>query len=255
MVSYYFQVILLAFIQGVSEFIPVSSSAHLILFSYLSKFNYSSLEVDISMHLGSLLAIIVFFRNDLLNLYNKKSFLYLIIFGSMPIILIGFILYYLEIIYLIRDLKLIAWTTLIFGIVLYISDKKLETSKIEKDLNFKNILTIGVFQTLSLVPGVSRSGIVITASRIFNFNRVDAAKISFFLSIPALSGASLLGLKNISDKNIEINLVIFVSILFSYIFSFLTIKFLIFYLKKFSLKFFVYYRILLAIVLFLIAYN
>ena len=255
MVSYYFQVILLALIQGVSEFIPVSSSAHLILFSYLSKFNYSSLELDISMHLGSLLAIIVYFRNDLLNLYNKKNVLYLIIFGSIPIILVGFILYYLEIIYLIRDLKLIAWTTLIFGIVLYISDKKSETCNFEKDLNFKNILTIGLFQTLSLVPGVSRSGIVITASRIFNFNRVDAAKISFFLSIPALAGASVLGLKDISDKNIEINLVIFISALFSYFFSYLTIKFLIYYLKKFSLKFFVYYRIFLAIVLFLIAYN
>lgn len=255
MVSYYFQVILLAFIQGVSEFIPVSSSAHLILFSYLSKFNYSSLEVDISMHLGSLLAIIVYFRNDLLNLYNKKNVLYLIIFGSMPIILIGFILYYLEIIYLIRDLKLIAWTTLIFGIVLYISDKKLETSKIEKDLNFKNILTIGVFQTLSLVPGVSRSGIVITASRIFNFNRVDAAKISFFLSIPALTGASFLSLNDLPDKTFEFNLAIFLSILFSFIFSYMTIKFLLYYLKKFSLNIFVYYRLVLSLLLFIMAYS
>ena len=255
MVSYYSQIILLALIQGVSEFIPVSSSAHLILFSFLSKFDYTSLELDISLHLGSLLAIIVYFRNDLLNLYKKKSILYLIILGSIPIILIGFILYLLEIIYLLRDIKLIAWTTLIFGILLYFSDKKPETKNIEKDLNFKNILAIGLFQTLSLIPGVSRSGITITSSRIFNFNRVDAAKISFFLSIPALAGASFLGLNNLSDKNIEINLVLLISILFSYIFSFLTIKFLIYYLKKFSLNFFVYYRILLAIILFFIAYN
>ena len=255
MVSYYSQIILLALIQGVSEFIPVSSSAHLILFSFLSKFDYTSLELDISLHLGSLLAIIVYFRDDLLNLYKKKSILYLIILGSIPIILIGFILYLLEIIYLLRDIKLIAWTTLIFGILLYFSDKKPETKNIEKDLNFKNILAIGLFQTLSLIPGVSRSGITITSSRIFNFNRVDAAKISFFLSIPALAGASFLGLNNLSDKNIEINFVILISILFSYIFSFLTIKFLIYYLKKFSLNFFVYYRILLAIILFFIAYN
>lgn len=255
MISIYFQSILIALVQGVSEFIPVSSSAHLLLISYLSKFNYTSLEVDISLHLGSLLAILVYFWKDLINILDNKKLLHLIIFGSIPLIVIGFIVNYFDVIYLLRNLKLIAWTTLIFGIVLFFADKKIAKNNIENNLNFKNIIVIGIFQVLALVPGVSRSGIVITASRMFGFKRVDSAKISFFLSIPALFGASVLGAGDILNKNIDFNFIILISIFFSFIFSFLTIKYLLKYLEKFSLNIFIYYRIILSIILFLIVYG
>ena len=255
MISIYFQSILIALVQGVSEFIPVSSSAHLLLISYLSKFNYTSLEVDISLHLGSLLAILVYFWKDLINILDNKKLLHLIIFGSIPLIVIGFIVNYFDVIYLLRNLKLIAWTTLIFGIVLFFADKKIAKNNIENNLNFKNIIVIGIFQVLALVPGVSRSGIVITASRMFGFKRVDSAKISFFLSIPALFGASVLGAGDILNKNIDFNFIILISIFFSFIFSFLTIKYLLKYLEKFSLNIFIYYRIILSIILFLILYS
>ena len=255
MISLYFQTIFLAFVQGVSEFIPVSSSAHLFLISYLSKFNYISLEIDISLHLGSLLAILVYFWNDLITIFNNKKLLYLIMFGSIPLVLIGFVINYFDILYLLRNLKLVAWTTLIFGIVLFFADRRIAKNNIESNLNFKNILIIGLFQVLAIIPGVSRSGIVITASRIFGFKRVDSAKISFFLSIPALAGASILGASGISDKNVDFNLIMVISILFSFIFSFLTIKFLLKFLKKFSLNIFVYYRIILSVILFLILYG
>lgn len=255
MISVYFQSILIALVQGVSEFIPVSSSAHLLLISYLSKFNYTSLEVDISLHLGSLLAILVYFWKDLINILDNKKLLHLIIFGSIPLIVIGFIVNYFDVIYLLRNLKLIAWTTLIFGIVLFFADKKIAKNNIENNLNFKNIIVIGIFQVLALVPGVSRSGIVITASRMFGFKRVDSAKISFFLSIPALFGASVLGAGDILNKNIDFNFIILISIFFSFIFSFLTIKYLLKYLEKFSLNIFIYYRIILSIILFLILYG
>ena len=255
MISIYFQSILIALVQGVSEFIPVSSSAHLLLISYLSKFNYTSLEVDISLHLGSLLAILVYFWKDLINILDNKKLLHLIIFGSIPLIVIGFIVNYFDVIYLLRNLKLIAWTTLIFGIVLFFADKKIAKNNIENNLNFKNIIVIGIFQVLALVPGVSRSGIVITASRMFGFKRVDSAKISFFLSIPALFGASVLGAGDILNKNIDFNFIILISIFFSFIFSFLTIKYLLKYLEKFSLNIFIYYRIILSIILFLILYG
>ena len=107
----------------------------------------------------------------------------------------------------------------------------------------------------SIIPGVSRSGIIITGCRFSNFNRVDAAKISFFLSIPALTGASFLSLNDLPDKTFEFNLAIFLSILFSFIFSYMTIKFLLYYLKKFSLNIFVYYRLVLSLLLFFIAYS
>jgi len=255
MISVYFQSILIALVQGVSEFIPVSSSAHLLLISYLSKFNYTSLEVDISLHLGSLLAILVYFWKDLINILDNKKLLHLIIFGSIPLIVIGFIVSYFDVIYLLRNLKLIAWTTLIFGIVLFFADKKIAKNNIENNLNFKNIIVIGLFQVLALIPGVSRSGIVITASRMFGFKRVDSAKISFFLSIPALFGASVLGAGDILNKNIDFNFIILISIFFSFIFSFLTIKYLLKYLEKFSLNIFIYYRIILSIILFLIVYG
>lgn len=255
MITYYFQIIFLALIQGVSEFIPVSSSAHLFLISNIGKISIQSLEIDISLHLGSLLAILIYFRNELINIFKNKKILNLILFGSMPIIIVGFILYNFELIYQLRNLKLIASTTLIFGILLYFVDKRPISNNINQNLNFKNIIAFGIFQILSLIPGVSRSGVVITACRIYKFNRIDAAKISFYLSIPALTGASILGLNNALEENIEINLPIILSTFFSFIFSYLTIRFLIFYLKSFSLNLFVYYRILLALALFLIAYR
>ena len=247
MISYYFQVIFLALIQGISEFVPVSSSAHLFLISSISNFNYQSLELDISLHLGSLIAILIYFRKDLINIFNKKKILNLIIFGSMPIVIIGFIFHYFELIYQLRNLKLIAWTTLLFGIFLYLTDKNKITKTIDINLNLKNIIIIGIFQVLALIPGVSRSGIVISASRIYNFNRIDSAKIAFYLSIPALTGASVLGFNNALEKNLEFNLTIILSTFFSFIFSYLTIKFLLYL--------FVYYRIFLALILFFIAYG
>ena len=254
MISYYLEVIILSIIQGVTEFIPVSSSAHLIIISNISNFNLNSLEVDISLHLGSLLAIVVYFWRDLIDFSKNKKKLYLIFFGSRPLIIVGYVLYISNLIYHLRDLELIAWTTLIFGVLLYFSDKNKTDKILEKDLSKKDIIFIGMLQILSLIPGVSRSGINITAGRLVKYSRIDSAKISFFLSIPALAGASLLGLKDILKDPFEFNSIIFLTISISFIFSYLTIKFLLYYLNKFSLKIFVFYRVILAFFLFTIIY-
>ena len=254
MISYYLEVIILSVIQGVTEFIPVSSSAHLIIISNISDFNLNSLEVDVSLHLGSLLAIVVYFWRDLIDFSKNKKKLYLIFFGSIPLIIVGYVLYISNLIYHLRNLELIAWTTLIFGVLLYFSDKTKTDKVLEKDLSKKDIIFIGMLQILSLIPGVSRSGINITAGRLVRYNRVDSAKISFFLSIPALAGASLLGLKDILKDPFEFNSIIFLTISISFIFSYLTIKFLLYYLNKFSLKIFVFYRIILAFFLFTVIY-
>ena len=208
MISYYLEILLLSIIQGISEFIPVSSSAHLLLFSKFKDFDHSSLQIDISLHLGSFLAIIIYFRKDLINSYKNKKLLNLIFFGSLPLIIFGFFFYKFGIIDLVRNLKVISWTTFIFGILLFFADKKTQNKNIVKDLTLKNIFLIGFFQAISIIPGVSRSGIVITACRYSNFNRVDAAKISFLLSIPALAGASVLGFNDIHYKSFEFNLAI-----------------------------------------------
>ena len=248
------EVIILSAIQGISEFLPISSSAHLILVSSLYEFKSSSLLIDISLHLGSLCAIVYFFRNELLDVKNNKKLLSLIIIGSIPIIIVGYILYSTGLIYSLRNIKIIAWTTLIFGILLYIADKSRFDKKISANLNFQTIIFISFFQVLSLVPGVSRAGITITAARILKFNRVDSSKISFLLSIPALSGASFIGLKDLLEQPIEFNYLAIVAIGTSFIFSFVTVKFFLNYINKFSMNAFVIYRIIIALILFFMIY-
>ncbi|MDC0163760.1 undecaprenyl-diphosphate phosphatase, partial [Candidatus Pelagibacter sp.] len=248
MISKYIEASILAFVQGFSEFIPVSSSAHLIIVSKLYKFHISSLQLDMSLHLGSLFAIIFYFRDDLLNITKNKSLAILLILGSIPLIVFGYILYTTGLVDYLRNLKVIAWTTLLFGILLFIADRSKIKNTFDNSLNYKNILIIGFFQILAIIPGVSRSGIIITASRFLNFDRVDSSKISFYLSIPALAGASVLSLKDVFSTGIELNLIFLYSIIFSFLFSYLTVKYFLIYVKKFSLNIFVYYRTFLALV-------
>ncbi len=248
------EVLILSAIQGISEFLPISSSAHLILVSKLYEFKSSSLLIDISLHLGSLMAIIYFFRDDLFNARKNKRLISLIILGSIPLMIIGYILYNNGLIYQLRNIEIIAWTTLIFAIILYISDKNRFDKKISSNLNFQSIVFIGIFQIFSLVPGVSRAGITITAARILKFNRVDSSKISFLLSIPALAGASVLSLKDVFEQSIEFNYLVVIAIISSFIFSFLTVKFFLIYINKFSMNAFVIYRIVIALILFYLIY-
>ena len=255
MISVYLQAFFLAVVQGVSEFIPVSSSAHLVILSEFLDFEDQSLVFDVGLHLGSLIAIIFFFRNDLLKIKSDKNLLKLIIIGSLPLVIFGYSLINFGIINIFRNIEIIAWSSLVFGLLLYYSDSFKVSKKFNKDLNIKSILIIGVMQVLSLVPGVSRSGIIITVGRLLNFNREDSIKISFFLSIPALLGASILSIKDVAKENFEFNLLLIISILVSFIFSYLTIKYLLIYVQKFSLKIFVIYRIILSFFIFLIIYT
>ncbi len=221
----YLQTLILAFIQGVSEFMPVSSSAHLIIFSNIIKSYSSSVLMDTSLHLGSLIAIIHFFSKDLFDYTNSKKIWILIIIGSLPLILVGYFVFNSNLYENVREIQVIAWSTLIFGLLLYFSDKSNVSKKFDDNLNTKNILIIGLFQILALIPGASRSGVVITGSRFLNFSRYDSAKISFILSIPALLGASVLTLKESFLIEQTFNINILLGIFFSYGFSYLTIKY------------------------------
>ena len=250
----FIEILILSAVQGISEFLPVSSSAHLIIISNLYDLKSSSLLIDISLHLGSLLAIIFFFKKDLFDLKNNQKLLRLIVIGSLPLIIIGYILQTTELIYIFRNIKVIAWMTLIFGIILFFADQRKINHSSSTNLNFKSILFIGFFQILALIPGVSRAGITMTAARFLKFNRVDSGKISFLLSIPALAGASFLGLKDISNQSIEINYLIVIAVVLSFIFSYITVKFFLNYINKFSLNIFVIYRMFIALFLFLIIY-
>tara|TARA_A100001011_G_scaffold374835_1_gene435728 strand:- start:493 stop:1260 length:768 start_codon:yes stop_codon:yes gene_type:complete len=254
MLQEFIEILILSAVQGVSEFLPISSSAHLILVSNFYDLKTGSLLIDISLHLGSLFAIIFYFKKDLLDFKNNKKLLQLIIIGSIPLMIFGYILHSTELIYLLRNIQVIAWTTLFFGIVLFFSDQQKFDKKISTNLDIKSIIFIGLFQILALIPGVSRAGITLTAARFLKFNRVDSSKIAFFLSIPALAGASFLGLKDVINQSLEINYLIIISVILSFLFSYTTVKFFLSYINKFSLNIFVIYRILIAIILFLIIY-
>ena len=207
------EVLILSAIQGISEFLPISSSAHLILVSSLYEFKSSSLLIDISLHLGSLVAIVYYFKEELLNINKNKRLISLIIIGSIPLIIFGYILYTTGLIYSLRNIETIAWTTLIFAIVLYISDKSRFDKKISTNLNIQSILFIGIMQILSLIPGVSRAGITITAARILKFSRVDSSKISFKLSALAPAKAGIDSKKEILLESTLLNFKILAAVI------------------------------------------
>ena len=248
-------IFVVSIIQGITEFIPVSSSAHISLLSKIFNFQDIELIFNVSAHSGSLIAVIFFFRKEVFEFTKNKNLFFKIAIASIPIGIIGLILIKYGLITNLRTLEFMGWTTILFGLLLYISDKFKINNNIEQNLNFKNVLGIGCFQILALIPGVSRSGIIITGARFLKFNRIDSAKISFLLSIPTLGGWSLYGLYDLIKQNDNLlNISAILTTFLSFLFSYLTIKYFLVYLKKFNLSLFVAYRVILGIVLLLVAY-
>ena len=249
------EVLLLSLIQGITEFLPISSSSHLIIVSDYIDFENQGLSIDVSLHIGSFLAVVTYFYNDIVNFIENKNLFIKILISSIPVMIIGFLLVQTNMIDKLRNIEIIGWTTLVFGIFLYISDRYKLEKNIKSNFSYKSAIFIGLFQVLSLVPGVSRSGISISAARILKFKRFDAAKISFLLSIPTLGAVSIFGLRNlIYSEDFNFSLLNLIAIFLSFIFSFITIKYFLKYIENFSLNIFVIYRILLGSALLLIAY-
>ena len=249
------EIFLLSLIQGITEFLPISSSSHLIIFSHYTNFENQSLSIDISLHIGSFLAVITYFHKDLINFIKNKDLFFKILTASLPVMFFGFFLVQTNFIEKLRNIEVIGWTTLIFGILLYVSDRYKLEKNISTNFNYKSAIFIGFFQIFSLIPGVSRSGISITAARFLKFKRFDAAKMSFLLSIPTLGAVSLLGIKNLfTSEDINISILNLTSIFLSYIFSLITINYFLKYIKNFSLNVFVSYRIILGLIILAVAY-
>ena len=194
-------IIILSLIQGITEFLPISSSAHLIIIPEFFLNIDSSREFDVSLHFGSLFAVIYYLKKDLLKIIsdtiylkmNNEGFIILknLIISTIPVVIVGFLVH-ISNFDIIRSLEVIGWTTLIFGILLGIADRNLKVIKYFKSLNLKDALVIGIAQTLAIIPGTSRSGIVITAGLYMGFSRFDASKYSLLLSIPVIIAATTL---------------------------------------------------------------
>ena len=249
------EIFILSIIQGVTEFLPISSSSHLIVISSFINFQMQSLVIDVSLHIGSLIAVVTYFYKDILGFLKNRQLFFKILISSIPVMVVGAFLVKTDLIGKIRNVEVIGWTTLIFGVLLFISDKFNQEKDLKINFNYKVALIIGLFQILSLIPGVSRSGITITAGRFLGFKRFDASKISFLLSIPTLGAVSVYGLSVlVAEKNFDVLSLNYLSILFSFIFSYFTIKYFLKYISKFSMNLFVFYRLVLGFVLLSITY-
>ena len=251
-----FEVIILAIIQGITEFLPISSSSHLIIFSELTDFKFKGLEIDISVHSGSLFAVLLYFKNYFYNLRKNFHIFGLVLISSLPTMVIGFFIVKFDLIEHVRNIEIIIFTTIFFAIFLFTVDKRPQNKNLNQNFNIKSAVKIGLFQTLSLIPGVSRSGIVISICRLLCFSREDSAKIAFLLSIPTLAAVSIFSLHSIyQNGDIFITKINLYAFFMSFIFSFITIKYLLVYLKKFTYTFFVIYRILLGLMLLLYVFS
>ncbi len=263
------QIIFLSLLQGITEFLPVSSSGHLILFSKWTTFPDQGQAMDVALHIGSLIAVLIYFGSTLweiaIGLFKCRfmpnfknegcQLFYLLLWATLPIIVAGSMLKYYGTDWL-RSTKLIGWNILIYGILLWFIDSVSITARKIRNLEFKDAFFIGMAQCLALLPGISRSGITITMCRFLGMERREAAKFSMLLSIPAILAAGLLtGYLLWQQENMQQITDAFNIMGYSFIFSLMAIYILMQWLKKWSFLPFAIYRILLGTLLLLDAYG
>jgi undecaprenyl-diphosphatase len=256
-----FHVFVLSLIQGATEFLPVSSSAHLVLYNKFVIGLKNDLSLDIALHLGSLLAVILLVSKTLKKHVNKvlikngvsKSVFFMAL-ATFPLVFMALILEYARLLDLSRQVEIIAFSNLIFALLLFVSDRKPSQRKFS-DITARDVLVIGIWQSFAAFPGASRSGASITGARFLNFGRKEAIIISAILSIPAIIISSgYIGFKFFnSPNNIDIEFTVYAT-LFSFIFSYLALKFFIKFGETFSFTPYVIYRILLGLTLLTVLY-
>lgn len=254
------QSIILGAIQGLGEFLPISSTAHLVLVPYFTGWTDPGLAFDISLHIGTLIAVLAFFWKDWLNIFSsafynfkksgiksfKKELLFYLIIGTLPGVLFG-LLFEDKAETTFRSPVIIAFTLIFAGTLLYLADKKFKGGKELKDVTMSDSLLIGLSQALAIIPGVSRSGITITTGLFRNFNRANAARFSFLLSTPIIIGSALL--KTPELINAGLNASLLSGILSSAIFGYLAIKYLLKFLEKYGYEVFFWYRLILGLII------
>ena len=250
------QYFFIGFIQGITEFLPISSSAHLILISKLTSWQDQGIFTDICVHVGTLGAVIFYLRIDIKNIildffnFNKSNFFAIkIIIATIPAVIIGYLVYEYFILYL-RNIEVIAWASIFFGILLFVSDRNKDSNKKWEDLNYYEIILVGLFQVLAFIPGASRAGVTITGSRFLNVERRSAAKFSMLLSIPIILASLILALSIFfSDfKEVNLNESLFATFI-AFITALSSIHFMMRLLQFTNFNFFIIYRILLGIII------
>jgi undecaprenyl-diphosphatase len=266
-------IIILALIQGVTEFLPISSSGHLVLAHAALDGNTEQqwdkhMMMDVAVHIGTLFSVLLYFRKDLslmlsglLSLFKGKpnhtgnALTAKILIGSTPVIIAGFALNTLEPSWLLA-VEIVAWTTLIFGIILWVADRIKPSVKTLDDLSIKDAILIGLAQCLALIPGTSRSGITMTAGRFLGYNRTECAHYSLLLGIIAISGAGALGgLTLLKEPNLAITQDILIAAALAFISGYIAIALMMKWLSRASFTPFAIYRIILGAGLLALIYG
>lgn len=260
------QIISLAIVQGVSEFLPISSSGHLILSPYLFGFKDQGLSFDVAVHLGSLVAVISYFRHDIINISlawfrslpssgtsNPESRLgWAIIIGTIPVVIFGLLL---------RDIIesdfrapwIIGVTTILFGLLLLWADRSSTRQRETEEITVRDAVFIGFSQVLALIPGTSRSGITMTTGLMLGFTRQAASRFSFLLSIPTILASSALISLNLAQTSEPVDwTALLMGVGLSAIAAYLCIHFFLRYIERIGMTPFVIYRLLLGALVFLL---
>ncbi len=260
------EIIILSLIQGLTEFLPISSSGHLIIAPRLLGWENHSLEMDVAFHLGTLISVFLYFHKDICRIisetlryacsgFNKDYFGeyarlgFILIIGTIPAVITGFALKRIGV-DLVRHVWIVATASIFFGIVMYVADRRTQTYDIN-EMTIGRGFMVGIAQALALIPGTSRSGICMTAARFMGFNRTTAARFSFLLSIPSILGAGILtAIDAIKEGQDLLTTDFFTAIVASFFFGFLAIHFMLVFLTRHGLGIFTIYRIILGGVLF-----
>lgn len=255
------QILLLSFIQGVTEFLPISSSGHLVLVPALCGWKDQGILMDIAAHVGTLASVLFYFRKDVVSLF-KGSFSLLrgqfsddtqlllnLVIATIPVVLLG--LFFDKVIGdSLRSVVVIAWVGIVFGVILYIADRYGHLVETVADTTLKRAFVFGLGQCLALINGVSRSGVCLTMGRFMNYKREDAARFAFLMSIPTITAAATLkGYQLIKGGEISMVGDAVKMAVFSFIFGFCAIAFMMRWLQKANLTPFVIYRIILGVFL------
>ena len=243
------QIILLSLIQAVTEFLPISSSAHLLLPNKLLGWPDQGIIFDITVHFATLFAVLIYFRDEFLrfSFYFSKTFIFLI-FSTIPIILVAL---FIEGAGVYRwSLTSIAYANIFFAILLCISERTSEQKYSNSEMTVKHAIIIGLFQTFSLISGASRSGTAITGSLFLGYKKSDAAKYSLMLSIPTILGALIFSFLEFNTLTEDINILsTFIAFLTTFIASYLSISLFLSLVKKLGYMPFIIYRLVLGIIL------
>jgi undecaprenyl-diphosphatase len=257
----------LAVVQGITEFLPISSSGHLILIPFLTGWPDQGQFTDVMTHLGTLLAVLIYFWRDVwhlilgtLNLFRGKithdgKLALYILAGTIPAILFGYTLKKLNVPDLERNVTVVAWNTVIYGMLMLVADTVGKQEKTINDVTLKSAFLIGCAQALALIPGTSRSGVTMTAARFLNFTRSDAARFSFLLGIPATAAAIALTLGDAVKSGCHITSDELLAAGFTFIAGILAIAFLMGLLRRISFLPFVLYRMALGGFLLVLVYG